>query len=134
MKLYAPRILQKQNVSIDVFELVRLDKLDLEPILKSIKRTGKLLIIDIGHSFAGAAAAVLSELISQGASFGHAPQILGLSNHPTPTAPSLAKDFYPRCIDILKAIKEILSLSTNFSDPDVNRHLDVPGDRFIGYY
>lgn len=132
--LRAERILQKQNVSIDVFELVRLDKLDLEPILKSIKRTGKLLIIDIGHSFAGAAAAVLSELISQGASFGHAPQILGLSNHPTPTAPSLAKDFYPRCIDILKAIKEILSLSTNFSDPDVNRHLDVPGDRFIGYY
>lgn len=51
--LRAERILRKQNIVIDVFEIVRLDQLDLESILESLNRTRKLLIVDIGHAFAG---------------------------------------------------------------------------------
>jgi len=132
--LRAEKILRKQNIVIDVFEIVRLDQLDLESILESLNRTRKLLIVDIGHAFAGAGAAVLSELVTLGAIFDERPQILGLPNHPTPTAPSLAKHYYPRCIDILNSVRELISLPISFVDPDEGNQLDIPGDRFIGYY
>lgn len=130
----AARILEEEEVHVDIFELIRLDSLDLEEIIQSIKNTKRLLIVDIGHSFAGAASAVLSELVTRGIYLTESPIILGLPQHPTPTAPSLAKDFYPRSIDVLNCIKKLLSLSINFSDPDQGEHLDVPGNRFIGYY
>lgn len=132
--LRAKKILDDRNIFIDVFELVRLDDLDLEDVLESINRTGKLLIVDIGHAFAGAAASILSELTIRGACFSEAPKILGLPNYPTPTAPSLTASYYPRCVDILYAVKQMLSLPFGFSDPDENSQLDVPGNRFIGYY
>jgi len=132
--LRAARILEEQAVFIEIFELIRLDELDLEAIIESVKLTKRLLIVDIGHSFAGAASAVLSELVIRGISLSENPIILASPRHPTPTAPSLAKDFYPRTIDILNCVKKLLSLSINFSDPDEGVNLDVPGNRFIGYY
>lgn len=132
--LRAKKILDERDVFIDIFEVVRLDDLDLDSVLESINRTGKLLIVDIGHVFAGAASSILSELTIRGAYFSVAPKILGLPNYPTPTAPSLTKSYYPKCVDILFAVKQILSLPFRFSDPDDGCQLDVPGNRFIGYY
>lgn len=130
----AAKILAEHEVFVDIFELVRLDELDLQSIRSSISRTKRLLIVDVGHSFAGAASAVLSELVTQGISLVEKPIILGLPNYPTPTAPSLAGNFYPRCIDILNCVQRILSMKPVFSDPDEGMHLDIPGNRFIGYY
>lgn len=132
--LRAKTILEHSGVKIDVFEIVRLDQLELGLILESIHKTGKLLIADIGHKFAGAASSILAELVIQGAKFQQAPMILGLPNYPTPTSPSLSATYYPSCLDILKAITNLSGLDLHFIDPDHESMVDIPGDRFIGYY
>ncbi len=132
--LRAKAILESQKIELDVFEVVRLDVLKIDSILESIQKTGKLLVTDIGHEFAGASAAIISELVKRGAHFQIAPIVLGLPNYPTPTSPSLSATYYPSCLDILNAIKHLTSLNTKFEDPDVNLELDTPGNRFIGYY
>jgi pyruvate dehydrogenase E1 component beta subunit len=132
--LRAKTILEHSGVKIDVFEVVRLDQLELGSILESIHKTGKLLIADIGHKFAGAASSILAELVIQGAKFQQPPMILGLPNCPTPTSPSLSATYYPSCLDILKAITNLSGLDLHFIDPDHESMVDIPGDRFIGYY
>jgi pyruvate dehydrogenase E1 component beta subunit len=127
-------LLSDQNIKIDIIEVSRLDKLDLESIIKSTLKTKKLILVDIGHSFAGASSAILSELYCAGMTLDSPPIILGLPRYPTPTAPSLARDYYPRCIDILNSITSLIGSSVKFIDPDYGKQLDVPGDRFIGYY
>jgi pyruvate dehydrogenase E1 component beta subunit len=132
--LRARTILNNNNVEIDVFELVRLDKFKIDQIIESINKTGRLLITDIGHEFAGASAAVIAELLKHGAHFIEPPIVLGLPHYPTPTSPSLTANYYPSCLDILLAIRKLASLSITFDDPDANSKIDIPGNRFIGYY
>lgn len=130
----AVAIFRELNVKIDLFEISNLHNLDLTNILKSCANTKNLLVIDIGHKYAGAASTIITELVIMGAEFESPPRILGLENYPTPTSASLAKDFYPRAINIINSIQEILELNFSIPDPDENRHLDIPDDRFIGYY
>jgi len=132
--LRAAAVLRDNNINLDIYEISNLHEMDLSEILKSITRTKHLLVIDIGHKYAGAAATIISELVIRGAKFDSAPVILGLANYPTPTSASLTRDYYPRAIHVLNAIKEILELDLVFADPDGDKHLDVPDDRFIGYY
>ena len=132
--LRAVKILRDHNVKIDLYEISNLHNLDLTNVLKSIAKTKKLLVIDIGHEYAGAASTIITEIVIRGAVFESPPRILGLKNYPTPTAASLAKDFYPRAIHIVNSILEILELNFSIPDPDNDRHLDTPDDRFIGYY
>lgn len=132
--LRAVDVLKDTKLKIDLYEISNLHELDLEAILKSIETTKNLLVIDIGHKYAGAASTIISELVLKGAKFSNSPRILGLANYPTPTAEYLTKDYYPRAIHIINSIKEILKLDFNFVDPDDDKHLDIPDDRFIGYY
>jgi pyruvate dehydrogenase E1 component beta subunit len=132
--LRAKNILETKSVDIDVFEVVRLDKLDLDSILQSVAKTGALIITDIGHEFAGAGSAILAELTKRGAKFKKPPVVLGLPNYPTPTSPSLAASYYPSCLEILQAVVQISSIKISFDDPDYGLMSDVPGNRFIGYY
>lgn len=127
-------ILEKQNIFIDVIEPVRLDELDLSQILKSLEKTKKLLITDIGHEFAGAGSAILAEIVKTGVEFNTPPRILGLPRYPTPTAPSLSALYYPSCETILNNILEMNTIKLHIEDPDKGHMTDVPGNRFIGYY
>lgn len=132
--LRAKNILETKGIHIDVFEVVRLDNLDLDSILDSITKTGTLVIADIGHEFAGAGSAILSEIVKRGIVLKKPPIILGLPNYPTPTSPSLTASYYPSCLDILQTITKLASLEVSFEDPDNGLSLDVPGNRFLGYY
>ena len=132
--LRAKTILESQKIELDVFEIVRLDAFKIDLILESIQKTGRLLVTDIGHEFAGASAAIISELVKSGAHFQTPPIVLGLPNYPTPTSPSLTATYYPSCLDILNAIKHLTSLNIKFENPDANLNIDTPGNRFIGYY
>lgn len=132
--LRAKNLLETIGINVDVLEMVKLNQQDLTLILESLEKTRLLIIADIGHTFAGAGAAILAEVIKQGAKLKKPPYIFGLPNYPTPTSPSLTSQYYPRCIDFLNAVSELIDLKTTFSDPDRGSDLDVPGNRFIGYY
>ena len=132
--LRAKYILKKEKIYIDVVEVVRLDQLDLTAIIKSLRKTQKLLIADIGHEFAGAGSSILAEIVKHGIDFKTPPIILGLPRYPAPTSPSLSSSYYPSCHTILKTILKMNSLEIDLEDPDKDQMVDVPGNRFIGYY
>jgi pyruvate dehydrogenase E1 component beta subunit len=132
--LRAQTFLSENSVEVDIIEVIRLDTLDLQPILESIRKTEKLVIMDIGHRKAGVASSILAELIKCNIQLSCPPVIIGLPEYPTPTAPSLSRHYYPKPFEVANTVMNLLELPQMTIDPDENSQLDIPENRFIGYY
>jgi len=98
--LRANKILEEVGISSEIIDPVSLMPLDLETILKSVKKTGHLLVVDNGWTSCGASAEIIasiSELLED--------QLIKTSRlgyEPTtcPTSPILEKAFYPNPVTI----------------------------------
>ena len=61
MKIY--ETLKKNNVSFDHIDLLSIKPLDIKAIFRSVKKTGKLLILDnSSHSFCSVSSEIVSQL------------------------------------------------------------------------
>jgi len=133
--LRAVDILNNQGISCDVIDLCTISPLNMEPIIKSLKKTGRLLCLDTGS----AACSVSSEVIARTTETGwswlkNAPRRLALPDIPTPTSAALTKSFYPQVNDIIREV--CLLLERTFDAQSLlsgeNTAHDVPGEWFKG--
>ena len=133
--LEASKLLADIGVSAEVIDIRTLNPLDEESILKSVQKTGRLLVADTGWKAAGFSAEIVAR-IAEGA-FHHLkspPWRVALPDCPTPTTPALANQYYPRALDIVLAAKKMLGLKTD-DQPSLaaeSRPLDVPDLSFTG--
>jgi len=94
--LRAQRYLGEVGISAEVIDPVCLSPLDIETILTSVKKTGRLLLVDSGWTVCGASAEILAQVAEhlQGM-----PQIrwqrMGFAPVPCPTTKNLENLFYP---------------------------------------
>ena len=134
----AAEYLKKGNISAEVIDIRTLKPLDDEIIINSIKKTGKLLVLDLGYYTSGFAAEIIARVTEK--AYKHlklAPKRITLPDIPTPTSPSLTRYYYPNQIDIVKKILEM----TERSDVDIkelindyqnNKLFDIPQRSFTG--
>jgi pyruvate dehydrogenase E1 component beta subunit len=129
-------MLEKIGIQAEIVDVISVQPLNLEPILDSLRKTRKLIISDTGQIEFGVSAEVLSRITESGFSdYAHPPVRIGLPFSPTPTAPTLSADFYPRSIDIARTAARMCGKNPALvEDSYLAEHLDVPNQLFKGPY
>jgi pyruvate dehydrogenase E1 component beta subunit len=115
----AAEILSHKNISVEVIDMVSINPIDYTGILKSIKKTGRLLTVDTTNFAFSIGREIIGALIQNSDFTKINSEIYSLAcpNVPVPTAPSLTSIYYPNKISITNKILEI------FDQPPVTTEL-----------
>lgn len=98
-------------VEVEVIDPRTLDPLDLNTILNSVKKTGKLLVVQEGVPKAGFAAEVIRRVVEEGFNYLNVPpRTLGAWDVPVPFSPILEQACIPQVEDIIVTIKKMLGI------------------------
>ena len=101
--LRARELLAEQGVHAEVIDPITLSPLDSDTILKSVARTGKLLVVDNGWTMCGASAEILARVAESRSTRGAIVQRMGFAPTTCPTTPTLEQLFYPNPATIAAA-------------------------------
>jgi pyruvate dehydrogenase E1 component beta subunit len=103
--------LSKEGIEAEVIDLRTLRPLDEEIILRSVSKTGRLLIADCGWKTGGITAEISALVAEKGFDFLQAPiRRVACPDVPTPSGYTLEEAFYVGSNDILNATHEILQI------------------------
>ncbi|MDP6951304.1 MAG: transketolase C-terminal domain-containing protein [Alphaproteobacteria bacterium] len=137
----AAEALDRQGCSIEVVDMRVLRPLDMTPIFESVRKTGRLLVVDTGWVSYGLGAEVLASVATE--CFGQLavpPQRAGLADHPTPSSRGMVPGFYPDSLSIAAALGELcglpderLAMARSFIEQERgNQPIDTPDPYFRG--
>lgn len=133
--------LASAGCAVDLFDLRVARPLRLEDVTASVRRSGRLVVVEDGHRSFGLGAEIVSEVCERAfAALRRPPVRIGLPDHPTPASRSLAAAYYPRSPALARAIGELAEVDPAVLDrvcrtlesrrDDVP--LDVPHPEFKG--
>jgi pyruvate dehydrogenase E1 component beta subunit len=104
------KILKLLKIKIDLINIRCLQPLKIDIIMQSLKKTGRLLIIENNYKKFGFGSEILSQIIEKDSSLFKKPPIrLGLPFYPTPMSANYSKDYYVNRLKIYKNILKIMS-------------------------
>lgn len=105
----AIRKLQKEGYSIELIDPRTLVPFDTEAVVKSVKKTGKLLIVDEGHKSFGISGEIVMKIMDQVFYDLDAPVMrLGTADTPLPFSPALEFPLIPDEKEIRAAILKLI--------------------------
>lgn len=97
--------------SVEVLDPRSLVPLDLDMILASVRKTGRLLVVHEAPERAGGGAEIVRHVVEKGLDcFKAPPRVLGGANVPMPYSPPLEDACIPQTGDIVQAAKDLLGL------------------------
>ena len=133
--LRAVKFLQKHNINVDLIDLKTLKPLDINTILNSVGKTGKLLVVDSGPEISSFASEIISLVSRLG--FNHlkqAPEIITAPDIPEPTSYGVTGHFKFNSADIaIKVIKMLGKDVNSFAFKElIDLQHDVPNSSFTG--
>tara|TARA_B100000315_G_scaffold259939_1_gene318235 strand:- start:615 stop:1694 length:1080 start_codon:yes stop_codon:yes gene_type:complete len=126
--------LRSQKIGLEVVDLCSVKPLDEETILTSIRKTGRLLVLDSSWMDFGVASQVAALAAEKGYDYlKGAIRRMGLPDTPAPSTPALSKDYYPRAKDICEVVEDMLGVKIDMSvfEKEKLPH-DVPDPFFKG--
>lgn len=100
--------LEKMDISAEVIDPVSLAPLDMDTILSSVKRTGRLLVVDNGWLACGAGAEIIASIAERSPGTRLQVARLGFANVPCPTTKPLENFFYPNAAGIARKAYEMV--------------------------
>ena len=134
--IHAIEHLSAFGVSCDLIDLNSVNPIEWEPIFESVRKTGRLLVLDTASETGSVAGEVVARVAMECFdALKGAPQRIALPDFPTPTSPALTEHFYKRAEHIVEAAEKMLK--GNYDVPAlIAKHAgtphDVPGDWFRG--
>lgn len=108
LALEASEDLERLGVQTEVVDLRILNPLDIDKVVRSVEKTGRLLVLDGGwlhYGLSGEIIASVSEVYKFEKSF---PQRLAIKNSPAPTSKYLEKEYYHSKEKIIEKVKFML--------------------------
>ena len=106
--LVAAKALEKE-ISAEVIDPRTLVPLDIDTIVASVKKTGRLLVVHEAHRRAGAGAEIVRRVVEEGVDFLKSPpRVLGSQNVPIPYSPPLEDAVIPQVADIITTIRSMV--------------------------
>lgn len=132
--LCAADMLLKDGISAEIIDVRTIRPLDMPGIVRSVNKTGRLLVADTGWVTCGFGAEVVARVVAESMrDLKCAPRRIGLPDCPTPTSPALARDYYPRAVDIHNVVCSMMNRKcAPISRNSESIHLDVPDAEFKG--
>lgn len=103
--------LEKTGIDAEVIDLRTIKPLDTTAILRSARKTGRLLIADGGWRSFGIAAEILALVGEAGVQLKKPPVRLTLPDCPAPASSSLEKAYYIHAADIMRGAKRLAGRS-----------------------
>jgi len=120
----AAEVLAKRGIELEVVDVRTVAPLDDEPLIESVRKTGRCIIADYDWVFCGFGAELAARISHQ--CFGllkHPVERLGFAHVPCPTTRPLENLFYPSAISIIRTAERLLGLSET----------DLSGESFYSY-
>jgi pyruvate dehydrogenase E1 component beta subunit len=137
----ATNALTEIGCSAEVIDLRVLRPLNLDPIVKSVSKTGRLVTLDTGFVQYGIGGEIVAGVTSAAfVALKAAPRRLGLPDHPTPSSRGLVPGYYPDAPRIVRTIGEVLGVDASRIESVVTKlnaqrrdlPIDVPDPFFKG--
>jgi 2-oxoisovalerate dehydrogenase E1 component len=108
--LKAAEQLTSEGVSVELIDPRTVAPLDVETILRSVQKTGRLLIVDEAFAPCGIGAEIAAQLADRGFDDLDAPiRRLNGAHTPTPYSPPLEAAVVPHPEEIARAIRDLLA-------------------------
>ena len=131
LALQASKVLEKLNISCEIIDLRTLRPLDKNLILRSVKKTQRVLVVDNGWIKYGISSEILSIIHeNKDIKLRERPVRIGFKDTPIPSTRELAKYCYPYCKDIVKKVLKILNKKDKINLK--KEFIDVPDKTFLG--
>jgi pyruvate dehydrogenase E1 component beta subunit len=101
--------LAQEGIEVEIVDLRTLRPLDMEPVLKSFKKTNRAVIVEEGWKSYGIGAEVASRIYEQAFDYVDAPiQRVAQKEVPLPYNHTLEQYALPQVEDVISAVKEVL--------------------------
>ena len=101
--------LEKENISCEIIDLRTVRPMDHETILKSVKKTNRLVVLEEAWPFGNVATEITYQVQSQAFDYLDAPiEKINTADTPAPYSPVLLKEWLPNSEDVIKAVKKVL--------------------------
>lgn len=105
----AAKTLAAEGISVEVIDPRTLSPLDEGSILKSLSKTGRLVVVDEANPICSMASEIAGTAVERGFDYLDAPVIRVTAPHtPVPATPCLEAHYVPSVQDIIKAIRTTL--------------------------
>jgi len=134
--LRSAKILKNYSISVEVLDLQSLRPLDVSTIIKSVKKTKKVLIVDNGMMSYGISSEIIAK-IYENLEHKEIKNIIvkrvGLLDSPIPSSNELAKHHYPDYITICKVIGKLFNKNLKeLNKFEMKKSSDQPNSNFMG--
>lgn len=133
--IHAVDYLSSKGISCDLIDLRTIKPIDWDSIFDSVKKTGRLLVLDSGHITGSVSAEIVATAVNScWGEFKVPPQRLASPDYPEATSPSLTVNYHVRAENIVSKIAEIFGRTIDLQTLVTARGKmhDVPGDWFKG--
>lgn len=108
LAIEAALILEGENIDVEIIDLRSIKPLDEDIIIESVKKTGRLIIVEEGWHFGGVAASIASLMMYKAFDYFDAPiETICGKDVPMPYATNLEKMAIPTINDIVTATRRV---------------------------
>jgi pyruvate dehydrogenase E1 component beta subunit len=131
----AQELLAEQDISAEVIDVRTLAPLRASAIIDSVKKTGRLLVADLGTRTCGYAAEIIALVCEAIATeMKSPPRRITAPDSPCPTSHALSQHYYPRAVDIANQVLAMLGREIRIANPvgETSISLDIPDPSFKG--
>jgi acetoin:2,6-dichlorophenolindophenol oxidoreductase subunit beta len=134
--IHALNFLSEKGINCDLIDLRTVKPIDWDAIYTSVKRTGKLLVLDTGFEFCSIASEIIAKVsMDCFADLTRPPKRVAVSDFSILASPSLANPSYTYADDIARAVCDLLGQTVDITPLQQGRDQfprDVPGQWFSG--
>lgn len=129
----ASKIIEKEGVDPELIDIRTLKPLDSDTIIKSVRKTGRFMILDSGWKSGGFASEVITKVVENTfTNLKTSPQRICLPDIPTPTTRGLTRYYYPNTKDIVQTVLKMLEWKSNdiksVISKSMKREKNIPWD------
>jgi pyruvate dehydrogenase E1 component beta subunit len=101
--------LKEENISCEIIDLRTVRPLDINTVLKSVKKTNRLVILEEAWPFGNVSTEITFQVQSKAFDYLDAPiEKINTADTPAPYSPVLLAEWLPNSEDVVKAVKKVL--------------------------
>ena len=101
--------LKQENISCEIIDLRTVRPLDINAVIKSVKKTNRLVILEEAWPFGNVSTEITFQVQSKAFDYLDAPiEKINTADTPAPYPPVLLAEWLPNSEDVIKAVKKVL--------------------------